>query len=159
MTAEKVREVMKDCEIHIVPTRSMAEGYLALSLIDANASCEEIEVAMNKALEGVHTGLIAKSDKRGTYNGVYVDVGDYIGVLDDDIITCASPDLKECFSSFISKVPDADIFESVLIFADNDEDKALADGMNDGIKANFPSAEIFSCLGGQNIYNYVIAFS
>ena len=159
MTAEKVREVMKDCEIHIVPTKSMAEGYLALSLVDTNASCEEIENAMNKALEGVHTGLIAKSDKRGTYNGVYVDVGDYIGVLDDDIITCASPELDKCFTAFISKIPDAEIFESVLIFADNDEDKALADGLNGDVKTNFPSAEIFSCLGGQNIYNYVIAFS
>ena len=143
MTAEKVREVMKDCEIHIVPTASMAEGYLALSLVDTNASCEEIVAAMNKALEGVHTGLI----------------GDYIGVLDDDIIICASPDLKECFDSFISKVPDPESVESVLIFADNDEDRKLAGSMNDKVKTYFPSAEIYSCLGGQNIYNYVIAFS
>ena len=159
MTAEKVREVMKDCDIHIVPTRSMAEGYLALSLVDTNASCDEIVAAMNKALEGVHTGLIAKADKRGTYNGIYVDIGDYIGVLDDDIIICASPDLKECFNAFISKVPDPESYESVLIFADNDEDKELADSQNGKVKTCLPSAEIYSCLGGQNIYNYVIAFS
>ena len=159
MTAEKVREVMKDCDIHIVPTRSMAEGYLALSLVDTNASCDEIVAAMNKALEGVHTGLIAKADKRGTYNGIYVDIGDYIGVLDDDIIICASPDLKECFNAFISKVPDPESYESVLIFADNDEDKELADSQNGKVKTYLPSAEIYSCLGGQNIYNYVIAFS
>ena len=159
MTAEKVKEIFKDATIHIVPTKSMAEGYLALSLIDINSSCEEIEKTMNKALEGVHTGLIAKSDKRGTYNGVYVEAGDYIGVLDDDIITCADKDLKNCLTSFISKVPDADILESVLIFADNDEDKAISDAMNGFIKTKCPSAEIYSCLGGQNIYNYVIAFS
>ena len=46
MTAEKVREVYKDAIIHIVPTKSMAEGYLALSLIDAGASYEEIEKDM-----------------------------------------------------------------------------------------------------------------
>ena len=46
-----------------------------------------------------------------------------------------------------------------MIFADNAEDKALADDMNGFIKSKLPSAEIFSCLGGQNIYNYVIAFS
>ena len=75
MTAEKVKEIFKDATIHIVPTKSMAEGYLALSLIDINSSCEEIEATMNKALEGVHTGLIAKADKRGTYNGIYVENG------------------------------------------------------------------------------------
>ncbi len=159
MTAEKVREVMKDCKIHIIPTKSMAEGYLALSLVDTNSSCDEIVASMNKALEGVHTGLIAKADKRGTYNGIYVDAGDYIGVLDDDIITCASADLEKCFTDFIKTVPDAEVFESVMIFADTDEDKAMADSKEAQIKAICPSAEIFSCLGGQNIYNYVIAFS
>ena len=159
MTAEKVREVYKDAIIHIVPTKSMAEGYLALSLIDAGASYEEIEKAMNKALEGVHTGLIAKSDKTGVYNGVDVNAGDYIGVLDDDIITCADTDLKSCLAKFIPTVPAADNCESVLIFAGTEEDKALSDGMTGDIRSFCPSAEIFSCLGGQNIYNYVIAFS
>ena len=159
MTAEKVREVMKDCEIHIIPTKSMAEGYLALSLVDTNASYQEIEASMNKALEGVHTGLIAKADKTGVYNGINVTAGDFIGVLDDDIITCASSDLKECLTRFVPTVPDASSFESVMVFADNEEDKGLADSLNGDIKADCPSAEIYSCIGGQNIYNYVIAFS
>lgn len=159
MTAEKVREVMKDCEIHIVPTKSMAEGYLALSLVDTNASYQEIEAAMNKALEGVHTGLIAKADKTGVYNGINVTSGDFIGVLDDDIITCASSDLKNCLEQFMPTVPGVDSCESVMVFADNEEDKALADSINGHIKAVCPSAEIYSCIGGQNIYNYVVAFS
>ncbi|MBR2820415.1 MAG: DAK2 domain-containing protein [Clostridiales bacterium] len=159
MTAEKVREVYKDAVIHIVPTKSMAEGYLALSLIDAGASYEEIEKAMNKALVGVHTGLIAKSDKTGVYNGVDVHAGDYIGVLDDDIITCADTVLKDCLMKFFPTVPSVTDCESVMVFAGNDSDRALSDAMTADIKSFCPSAEIFSCLGGQNIYNYVIAFS
>ena len=159
MTAEKVREVYKDAVIHIVPTKSMAEGYLALSLIDAGASYEEIEKAMNKALVGVHTGLIAKSDKTGVYNGVDVHAGDYIGVLDDDIITCSDTDLKSCLTKFFPTVPSVTDCESVMVFAGNDSDKALSDAMTADIKSFCPSAEIFSCLGGQKIYNYVIAFS
>ena len=159
MTAEKVREVNKDSVIHIVPTKSMAEGYIALSLIDSSASCEEIEKAMNKALQGVHTGFIAKADKTGVYNGVSVTSGDYIGVLDDDIITCADKDLKECVLKFLPTVPEAGNYESVMVFSGNEEDKRLADNMTASISDLCPSAEIFSCLGGQNIYNYVIAFS
>ena len=159
MTAEKVREVMKDFDIRIIPTKSMAEGYLALSLVDTNASYQEIESSMNKALEGVHTGLIAQADKTGVYNGINVNTGDFIGVLDDDIITCASSDLKECLEQFVPTVPGADSCESVMVFADNTENKDLADSMNGQIKTFCPSAEIYTCLGGQNIYNYVIAFS
>ena len=159
MTAEKVKEIFKDSTIHIVPTKSMAEGYIALSSVKAGASCDEILSSMNISLSGICTGLIAKADKRGTYHGVYVDIGDYIGVLNDDIINCASPDLKECLSSFIPTVPDADTFNSVIIFADNTEDQTLANGLTEEIRKVCSSAEISTCLGGQNIYNYVIAFS
>ena len=159
MTAEKVREVYKDSKIHIVPTKSMAEGYLAVSLVNANGSADDIEISMNKILEGVHTGLIAKSDKTGNYNGVDVKAGDFIGGLDDDTITCASSDLKECLTKFIKTVPSASSCKSVKIFADNEEDKALSDSMESDIKSNCSSAEIFTCVGGQNIYNYVVAFA
>ncbi len=159
MTAEKVREVYKDAVIHIVPTKSMAEGYLALSLIDTSAPADEIEKSMLKALEGVHTGFVAKADKTGVYNGLSVTAGDYIGVLDDDIITCASSDLKTCFVNLFPTVPTSKTCESVMIFAGSDDDKALADSINDDIKSVCPSAKILTCLGGQNIYNYVVAFS
>ena len=43
MTAEKVRELLTDTVLHIVPTNSMAEGYCALSLINATDSYENIE--------------------------------------------------------------------------------------------------------------------
>jgi DAK2 domain fusion protein YloV len=159
MTAEKVREVMKDIKISIIPTKSMAEGYLALSLVDTKESAEKIEESMNKALEGVHTGLIAKADKTGVYNGVNVTAGDYIGVLDDDIITCADSDLKACLEAFLPTVPDAAACKSVHIFTGNAGDKAISDSLEDQMRSCCPGAEIFSCVGGQNIYNYVIAFS
>ena len=159
MTAEKVREVMKDIKIRIIPTKSMAEGYLALSLVDEGASADDLEKQMNTVLAGVHTGLIAKADKTGVYNGVNVTAGDYIGVLDDDIITCASSDLKECLISFIPTVPDSASCKSIHIFTGNDEDKAISDGLADQIKSCCPGAEIYSCVGGQKIYNYVVAFS
>ena len=159
MTAEKVREVYKDAVIHIVPTKSMAEGFVALSKADLNSSCDDIIFMMNKAIEKVHTGLIAKADKTGVYNGIEVTAGDYIGVLDDDVITCASADLKTCLTMFIPTVPGVDSVAKVSIFADNIDDKTIADGIIADISAVCPSAEISSCLGGQNIYNYVIAFS
>ena len=159
MTAEKVREVYKDAVIHIVPTKSMAEGYVALSLIDPSLSCDEIEKTMNKSLDGVHTGFIAQADKSGLYHAVRVETGDYIGVVDDDVITAADADLKTCLMKFIPTVPGIGNTESVMIFADRIEDKELADSMSSSIKEYCPSAEIYTCLGGQNIYNYVIAFS
>jgi hypothetical protein len=60
---------------------------------------------------------------------------------------------------FLPTVPGVKDYESVMIFSGNDDDKALADDNQSSISDICSSAEIFSCLGGQNIYNYVIAFS
>ena len=159
MTAEKVREVYKEAVIHIVPTKSMAEGFLAMSAFKADSSVADNEKAMNDSLNGVHTGLIAKADKTGVYNGVSVTSGDFIGVLDDDIITCADSDLKTCLIKFVPTVPSCADYKAVKVFAGKEEDKAVADSVMSQIKDICPSAEISSCIGGQNIYNYVIAFS
>ena len=159
MTAEKVREVYKEAVIHIVPTKSMAEGFLAMSAFDGNASVSDNEKTMNDALNGVHTGLIAKADKTGVYNGVSVNSGDFIGVLDDDIITCADSDLKACLIKFVPTVPGCNDYKAVKVFAGKEEDKAVVDGVMSEINDICSSAEISSCIGGQNIYNYVIAFS
>ena len=159
MTAEKVREVYKDAVIHIVPTKSMAEGFLAMSAFNSDNSVADNEKAMNEALGGVHTGLIAKADKTGVYNGVSVNSGDFIGVLDDDIITCADKDLKECLIKFVPTVPGIADYKAVKVFAGNEEDKKIADSLTADIKNNCAAAEISSCIGGQKIYNYVIAFS
>ena len=159
MTAEKVKELLKERKISIVPTKTMADGYLVMSLINSDSSFEDIEKTMNEGLKGVHTGLIAKADKTGVYNGISVNTGDYIGVLDDEIITCASSDLKECFAKFIPTVPSAADCKSLLVISGSDEDKAIADLMTDEIKAICPDAKITSCAGGQKIYNYVVAFS
>ena len=158
-TAEKVREVYKEAVIHIVPTKSMAEGFLAMSAFKADSSVADNEKAMNDSLNGVHTGLIAKADKTGVYNGVSVTSGDFIGVLDDDIITCADSDLKKCLVKFVPTVPRCADYKSVKVFAGKEEDKAVADSVMSQIKDICPEAEISSCIGGQNIYNYVIAFS
>ena len=159
MTAEKVREVYKEAVIHIVPTKSMAEGFLAMSAFKADSSVADNEKAMNDSLNGVHTGLIAKADKTGVYNGVSVTSGDFIGVLDDDIITCADSDLKTCLVKFVPTVPGCADYKAVKVFAGKEEDKAVADSVMSQIKDICPEAEISSCIGGQNIYNYVIAFS
>lgn len=159
MTAEKVREVYKEAVIHIVPTKSMAEGFLAMSAFKADSSVADNEKAMNDSLNGVHTGLIAKADKTGVYNGVSVTSGDFIGVLDDDIITCADSDLVSCLIKFVPTVPGCADYKAVKVFAGKEEDKAVADSVMSQIKDICPEAEISSCIGGQNIYNYVIAFS
>jgi hypothetical protein len=158
MTAEKVRELCTESVIHIVPTKSMAEGYCALSLIDSSASCEVIEKTMLDSLKGVHTGFVSVADKSGTYNGVEVKAGDHIGVIDDDIIVCASGDPITALMELTKKIPGIKDVESITVFASTDVLVTHVQGNASGIKSPCPAAEISAAYGGQGIYDLVVLY-
>ena len=158
MTAEKVRELLTDSVLHIVPTKSMAEGYCALSLIDATASYETIEKTMLETLEGVHTGFVSVADKSGVYNGVDVKVGDHIGVVDDDIIVCKASDAVTALVELTKSIPGIKDVESVTVFASTDVLVTHVQSHITGIKSSCPDAEISVAFGGQGIYDLVVLY-
>ncbi|MBO4449600.1 MAG: DAK2 domain-containing protein [Clostridiales bacterium] len=158
MTAEKVRELCTDSVVHIVPTHSMAEGYCALSLIDVSASYETIEKTMLESLKGVHTGFVSVADKSGVYNGVEVRAGDFIGVVDDDIIVCTAGDPVTALVDLTKSIPGIKDVESVTAFASTDVLVTHVQGHIRGIKSSCPDAEISVAYGGQGIYDIVVLY-
>ena len=158
MTAEKVRELCTESVIHIVPTRSMAEGYCALSLIDSSASYEEIEKTMLGSLKGVHTGFVSVADKSGVYNGIEVKAGDHIGVLDDDKIVCSASDTIAALKELTKNVPGIAEAESVTIFAGTYVIASSVESNEYVIKNFCPDAEINVAFGGQGIYDLVVLY-
>ena len=158
MTAEKVRELLTDTVLHIVPTNSMAEGYCALSLINATDSYENIEKTMLESLKGVHTGFVSVADKSGTYNGVEVKAGDHIGVMDDDIIVCSAKDPVSALIELTRNIPGIKDVESITIFASTDVLITHVQGNETIIKSSCPDAEISAAYGGQGIYDLVVLY-
>ena len=158
MTAEKVREICTESVIHIVPTRSMAEGYCALSLINSSASYETIEKTMLESLKGVHTGFVSVADKSGVYNGIEVKAGNHIGVLDDDVIVCSASDTITALKDLTKSIPGIAKAESVTIFASTYVIESSVKS-NEYVLKNFcPDAEINVTYGGQGIYDLVVLY-
>ena len=158
MTAEKVRELCTDSVIHIVPTKSMAEGYCALSLIDADAPYDEIEKTMLESLEGVHSGFVSVADKSGVYNGITVNAGDYIGVVDDDVIVSSSKNKKTALKALTAAIPGIGDVEAVTIFCSSYDNISDIEISKAEVSVFCPNAEISVAYGGQEIYDMVILF-
>ncbi len=158
MTAEKVRELCTDSVVHIVPTKSMAEGYCALSLIDAEAPYDEIEKTMLESLEGVHSGFVSVADKSGVYNGITVNAGDYIGVVDDDVIVSSSKNKKTALKALTAAIPGIGDVEAVTIFCSSYDNISDIEISKAEVSVFCPNAEISVAYGGQEIYDMVILF-
>lgn len=158
MTAEKVKEILTDAVVHIVPTKSMAEGYCALSLIDPSADYATIEKTALESLKGVHTGFVSVADKSGTYNGVDVKAGDHIGVVDDDIIVCSANDTITALKELTSKIPGINDAEAVTVFCNTPDTVSAVEGAKKEIMSSCPGAEMSAAFGGQGIYDVVVLY-
>jgi DAK2 domain fusion protein YloV len=158
MTAEKVRELITDTVIHIVPTKSMVEGYCALSLIDSSASYDVIEKTMLESLVGVHSGFVSVADKSGIYNGIDVKAGEYIGVIDDDVIVCSSNDVKTALAELTAAIPGIGHIEAITVFCSTSDGISVIENAKADVTASCPNAEICVAYGGQGIYDLVVLY-
>ena len=92
MTAQQAAELYGKCDVRVIPTKSIAEGYSALSMMDLSAdTVEEVIDGMTAYLGDVTTGYVTTATRDTCMNGVEVKQGDYIG-LDNHNILCAKND-------------------------------------------------------------------
>lgn len=156
MVAEQVKSMLKDTDLHIVPSTSIAEGYSALSMMDLTADIDSILADMNGAIKNAVTGIIAKATRSVTYNNVEVVAGHYIGIVDDAVVFDC-PDIKESIRLLLGSIKDIENKESVIAFCADSQLYSIADEMKAEMGKICPCAEVFLVNGGQEIYDYVFA--
>ena len=71
----------------VVPTTSMQAGLAALVAFNPELSAEENESAMVEAAARVATGAVTTASRNVSLNGRAVEVGQYVGLLDDEPVT------------------------------------------------------------------------
>jgi len=71
----------------VVPTTSMQAGLAALVAFNPELSAEENESAMVEAAARVATGAVTTASRNVSLNGRAVEVGEYVGLLDDEPVT------------------------------------------------------------------------
>ena len=82
LAATQAAEIYKDSEIHVIPSKDIGMGYVALSTLDM--TCEDpaqIEAALTEAMENVTTGSVSPAVRDAELNGVKIKNGDFIGFV------------------------------------------------------------------------------
>lgn len=76
----------KKSTIHLLPAKDIATSYLLALAFDPNKSLNDNFKTMSKLFKTIVSGKIAMSVKEISYRKVNVKVGDYIGIMNDNII-------------------------------------------------------------------------
>ncbi len=157
MTAQQAAELYGKCDVRVIPTKSIAEGYSALSMMDLSAdTVEEVIDGMTAYLGDVTTGYVTTATRDTRMNGVEVKRGDYIG-LDNNTILSATNDKVSAALDMLKNLPDIDDKQVITVFSGADVTAEELDTLKAGISSAFPLIETGYISGGQEVYSFILA--
>ena len=96
MAASQAAKLYKGANVEIVPSRSVAECYSALTMLDF--SSDDLIIILgnfNEVISNVTSGEITTSTRDANINGIDIKKDDYIGLVDGDLVA-ADKELNRC---------------------------------------------------------------
>ena len=155
LTARQAADLYDKAQVRIVPTKTIGEGYSAISMLDTNlGDTDAIVAALEEVIRGVVTGLVAPASRAAQKDGVEIHPGDYIGFVGDRIYVDAS-DRAQALRA-LAEALDAGGYDVLLLVWGRDVPPAEAEAMEAALAKACPNTEVILLEGDQPIYDYIM---
>ena len=157
LTARQAAELWKKGNVTVIPTKTLPQGYAALSVFNSAAENIDEQVAdILAAKDGVRSGELTMAIRDTTVGGIDIKCGEYIGILDGNIVTSLT-DPVEALCDMIAKIDDIDERELITLFVGADVSEEDRVKMTETIEERFEDLALEVYMGGQEIYDYLIS--
>lgn len=154
LAAQQAKDLV-DKEIAVIPTRTIPQGMAAALAFQANAGLEQNAEMMNQAIKDVRSGQITYAVRDSVIDGMNIKRNDYLGMLDNKIITTAPDLLEACKQLLETMIADKDEILTVLTGAEVMEQQI--DELTAFIEVRFPDVETEIHAGGQPLYYFIFS--
>ena len=154
MAAQQAADIYTAAKIHVIPSKNIGSGYVALSC--ANFDCEDadaIAAEMTEALGRVTAGYVSPSIRDAEINGVTIKNGDTIGIIGKEIVL-SDPDQHAAALGLVQKILEGDKF-MLTVFCGKDATPAEQSALQADIQKAHPAIEAYFIDGGQDIYPFI----
>lgn len=142
-------------QVTVLPTRTIPQGLAALLAFNEAETAERNAERMTRAAESVQSGQVTLSVRDTTMDGLSIREGDYIGILEKEIVA-TSGDLQETCRTLLSRMLD-DGGEIVTLLTGEEAVEAETEALAAWLSDTYPDAELEVLPGGQPLYPYLIA--
>ncbi|MBQ7727626.1 MAG: DAK2 domain-containing protein [Clostridia bacterium] len=154
LTARQAADMYEKASVWVLESKTIGDGYAALSMFDPDAGdMDTIMADLTEAMKGVSTGLVSHSVRDSHLNGLSIREGDYIGILDKDVVS----DAEDVVLASEHLLDEMDLnHRSVLILisgkeADSDQTGEVINYINHA----YPDVEVYPIEGGQDVYPFI----
>ncbi len=157
MASEAAAAACESCEVAVVPTRTVLQGFSAMFAADPEASLEENVEAMGEAITEVRGGEVTRAVRDSSASdGTPIHDGDVMGIQDDSI-DIVGDDVKQVTLDLINKMQDEEEGDSLTILAGSDMDDEAFQDLLAAIEEAQPDLEVDAHRGEQPLYPVVFA--
>lgn len=153
MAAQQAALVCEDQNIEVIPTKSIPQGLSACIMFNPDVDFETNLSEMKEAVSNVKTGQVTYAIKDTTFEGMEIKSGDYMGILEKDIIV-SLPDKMETTRQLVDRMVDDESEIVTLIYGEDISDEE-AEQLSAYIEEKF-DVEVEVNNGMQPVYSFII---
>ncbi|MFH5881907.1 DAK2 domain-containing protein [Liberiplasma polymorphum] len=155
LSAEHAAKNVEDKNVIVLPAKTIAQGYASLTMFDANQELDATIEEMTELIEHVKSGEVTYAVRDTEINGLKIAKDDYIGIEDGKIVV-SNPERVETVKALIKNLID-DESEIITIMYGNSVEEDEVNSLREFIEENYPSIEVETVDGKQEIYAYLLA--
>lgn len=157
LTANQAAELYKASDVHVLPTKSLVEGYSALSMM--NLWCDTVEELiddMSSGLSTVVSAFVTTATRDTNIGGVEISKNNYIGIKNKEILIC-DQDRFKCATELVSNIMEQSEKEVIIVFYGEAVSEEEAKCFKDWLEEEYSLADIGFIEGKQDVYDYIIS--
>ncbi len=154
MAARQAADIYTGAEIHVVESKDLGAGYVAISSMDLGE--DNVETILEQAREAMAhttTGTISPAIRTADLDGVHIENGDYIGFVGKQMLVsekdCAAASCALCSKMLATE-------KSMLsVFVGKTATEADNAAIETHLATSHPDVECYFIEGGQDVYPYI----
>lgn len=141
--------------VSVIPCSSIPQGLSAMLRLDPDGNMERVVKEMNEAIKEVETGEITIATRTVDLNGVNVQEGQVIALLNGKLVKSAAT-LEDAVLGLLEKAGTQER-ERITLFYGNNISRQEVNRIVDLVRTAFPAHEIELHEGGQPHYQFIIS--
>ncbi len=156
MAANQAAKLYTDAEVHVIESRDVGAGYVALSSMDLSSEDPaQLTATAAEAMANVTTGFVSPAIRDVELNGIRVSEGDFIGFRGKELLV-SNRSLTKAFEGLLSRLMQDSGASMITVFFGADAPAEARAAAETAIKEAYPRAEAYFIDGGQEVYPFII---
>ncbi|WP_117274974.1 DAK2 domain-containing protein [Mycoplasmopsis edwardii] len=153
LVAQQAAQVVDDKNIIVIPTKTQIQGLTAVLNFSPEADAEDNLEMMTDSISEVQTGEVTRAIRQTKLNGVEINNGDYLSILNGKIIA-SSKTANQALRKLVKKMIKGSS-EIISIYYGDEGNLSEAEELANFIDANY-DIEVDIIEGNQPNYHYLI---